>query len=363
MYHLTLFGATGFTGRLIAAYLAEHAPAQGLTWAIAGRSRSKLEALRDSLPGEPPAILIADSADYASLRAMAASSTLVLNAAGPFALYGPPVVEACIAEGAHYIDITGEPGFINATFLRHDIDARAKGVAVVNACGFDSIPADTAVYEAVRTLPAAVPKAVRCYVRTNATFSAGTLRTAVLSVAAKQSGRREAVVRGPKHPDTPRISRRIHWNRRFRAWALPMPVADVHIVKRSALRMPEVYGAAFAYGQFFLARSTGSMLKLVAGVLMLFALARFRWFRERLLTRFEPGTGPDPARRAASFFEVTAIAETVDGRAAEHVIRGGDPGYDETAKMAADAAIAILAKHRAGTLKHGVLTPVEALIG
>lgn len=362
MIDIVVYGATGFTGRLIAAYLARTAAGHGLTWAIAGRSRAKLEALRESIPGEPPGILIADSTDSASLRALAGSTRLVLNAAGPFALYGPPVVEACIAEGAHYVDITGEPGFINGTFLTHDEAARAKGVAIVNACGFDSIPADFAVYEAVRALPPEAPKAVRCYVRTNATFSAGTLRTAVLSVAAKQSGTREPVVRSPKHPATPRIPRRIHWNRRFQAWALPMPVADVHIVKRSAMRLPEVYGPAFAYAQFYLASGTWAMIQLVGSVALLFGLARFAWFRERLLKRFEPGTGPDAARRAASCFEVTAVAETPDGRTAEHVISGGDPGYDETARIVVEAAYTLLDKHAKGTLKAGVLTPVEALV-
>ena len=360
MYHLTLFGSTGFTGRLIASYIATHAEREGVTWAIAGRSEAALRDLRDSLPGVKPEIVIADIRDKESLRAMTASTKVLLNAVGPFALYGPDVVASCVDTGTHYLDITGEPEFLNACYVRHHEAAEAKGITLVNACGFDSIPADFATWLAVKELPEEVPKSVRCYVSTNATFSGGTLTTVIHSVNNKRLGKRHDVVRYPKHPESPKIDRGVQFSKLFGKWALPMPVADIHIVRRSAMRMPEVYGGAFSYAQFFLARSTWSMVTLVSRVMMLFAMIRFEAGRKRLFETYRPGTGPSDEKRARSTFSVSAVAETVDGRSTRVDISGGDPGYDETSKMVAESAFCLLAKHRAGSLKHGVLTPVEA---
>ena len=361
MYHLTLFGSTGFTGRITAAYIATHAAREGLTWAIAGRSEASLNELRDSLDGVKPDVVIADLRDKDSLRAMAASTKVLMNAVGPFAVYGPDVVEACLESGTHYLDITGEPEFINRCYVRHGKEAEEKGVTLVNACGFDSIPADFATWLAVNGLPADVPKSVRCYVSTNASFSGGTLNTAATSVHNKNSGKRQDVVTYPKHPDSPKIDRGIQFSERFGKWALPMPVADIHIVRRTAMRLPEVYGGAFSYAQFFLARSFRGMVSLISRVVMLFTFIRFAWFRGWLLKKYSPGTGPSPEKRARSVFSVTAVAETIDGRASTVTISGGDPGYDETAKFFSESAFCLLEKSRAGTLKHGVLTPVEAL--
>lgn len=360
MHDLSLFGATGFTGRITAAYIARHAAREGLTWAIAGRSEAALIALRDSLDGVKPAVIVADLRDKASLRAMAASTKVLMNAVGPFAVYGPDVVEACLASGTHYLDITGEPEFINRCYVRHGQEAEEKGVTLINACGFDSIPADVATWLAVKALPADIPKSVRCYVSTNATFSGGTLNTAATSVHNKNSGKRQDVVRYPKHPDSPKIDRGIQFSKRFGKWALPMPVADIHIVRRSAMRLPETYGGAFSYAQFFLARSFGGMVSLIARVAVLFTFIRFAWFRGWLLKKYSPGTGPSPEQRASSHFQVTAIAETIDGRASTVTLSGGDPGYDETAKLFSESAFCLLEKSRAGMLKSGVLTPVEA---
>ncbi len=361
MYHLTLFGATGFTGRITAAYIAKHAEREGLTWAIAGRSEAALYELRESLVGVKPDVIVADIRDKGSLRAMTASTKVLMNAVGPFALYGPDVVAACLDSGTHYLDITGEPEFLNRCFVRHGKEAEAKGVTIVNACGFDSIPADFTTWLAVKELPADVPKSVRCYVSTNATFSGGTLNTAVQSVLNKRTGKRQDVVKYPKHPDAPKIDRGIQFNKFFGKWALPMPVADIHIVRRSAMRMPDEYGAAFSYAQFFLARSFGAMVSLISRVMVLFTFIRFSWFRNWIYKKYSPGTGPSPEKRANSRFSVTAIAETIHGQTSTVEISGGDPGYDETAKFFAESAFCLLEKQRKNTLKHGVLTPVEAM--
>src|SRR5688572_11867904 len=145
-HDVVILGATGFTGELTAAYLAEHAPA-GLRWALAGRNRDKLEAVRERLAKIDPALtelplLQADSSDDDSLRAVAESTRVVITTVGPYLQFGEPLVAACAAAGTDYVDLTGEPEFVDRMFLEHNDRAVASGARIVHACGFDSIPHD-----------------------------------------------------------------------------------------------------------------------------------------------------------------------------------------------------------------------------
>ena len=138
-YDVVVFGATGFTGALTAEYLSAAAGAG--RWAIAGRSREKLDALRERLSADVP-VIVADVGDPASLRAMAESTRVVITTVGPYIHYGEPVVAACAAAGTHYVDLTGEPEFVDLMWLRHHDQARRTGAKLVHSCGFDSIPYD-----------------------------------------------------------------------------------------------------------------------------------------------------------------------------------------------------------------------------
>jgi short subunit dehydrogenase-like uncharacterized protein len=357
-YHLVLFGATGFTGSLVARYVASHAEAEGLGWAIAGRHPDRLEAIRADLPANKPDVIIADVTDADSLDAMAAQTSVLMNAVGPFNRYGRGVVEACIRHSTHYLDITGEPSFVATVYNELGEAARSARTCVVNCCGFDSIPADYAAWLTARQLPQATPKILRTYVRTNARFSGGTLNTAIQALHMESRGT-STKVRLPKHPDAPPVRRRIHYSEAMKAWAIPMPVVDPHIVKRSAYHMPEAYGPAVTYAQFFV---RSSLLKVMATVLPVGAallLARFAWFRNWMARRYPPGWGPDEQTRAASRFEVVCFGEG-GGQHAQTRLAGGDPGYNETAAMFAQSAFTVLQGAREGTLPFGVLTPVQA---
>lgn len=145
-YDLVLFGATGFVGRLTAEHLARQAP-DAARIALAGRSRQRLEAVRDALPGVASRwpVLVADSDDDEALRALAGSARAVVTTVGPYARHGLPLVQACAAAGTHYADLTGE-----VLFMRRSIDAaheqaQASGARIVHACGFDSVPSDLGV--------------------------------------------------------------------------------------------------------------------------------------------------------------------------------------------------------------------------
>ncbi|MDG4859770.1 saccharopine dehydrogenase NADP-binding domain-containing protein, partial [Streptomyces sp. T-3] len=177
-YDIVLFGATGFVGVLIAEYLAEHAP-EGLRWAIAGRSEAKLESLRERLTGidkrwgDLP-LIRAEADDPAALREIAGDARVVASTVGPYITYGQDLVAACADAGTDYLDLTGEPEFVDLMYVRHDARARETGARLVHACGFDSIPHDLGVHFTVQQLPEDVPLRVDGFVRSNATFSGGT---------------------------------------------------------------------------------------------------------------------------------------------------------------------------------------------
>ncbi|MFB9839896.1 saccharopine dehydrogenase family protein, partial [Actinoallomurus acaciae] len=185
-YDVVLMGGTGFTGGLTADYLASHLPT-GARWALAGRNRSRLEALRDRLGVEVP-LLPADATDPDSLRELAASSRVVLSTVGPYVDHGEPLVAACAEAGTDYADLTGapefvEPEFVDLMYLKYHARAAETGARLVHSAGFDSIPHDLGVYFTVRHLPAGVPLHVDGYVRVNGRISGGTYQSVITAVS------------------------------------------------------------------------------------------------------------------------------------------------------------------------------------
>src|SRR5215213_7446078 len=180
---IVLFGATGFTGGLTAEYLARHAPA-GLRWALAGRSGGKLAEVRKRLAAIDPALaeldlLEADVTDAGSLRPVVESASVVATTVGPYLKLGEPLVAACAQAGTDYVDLTGEPEFVDRMYARHHAAAVATGARLVHACGFDSVPHDLGVLFTVQQLPEGVPLTVRGFVSAGAKPSAGTFHSAV----------------------------------------------------------------------------------------------------------------------------------------------------------------------------------------
>ena len=290
---------------------------------------------------------------------MAGKTAVLMNAAGPFNLYGMQVVKACIDAGCHYLDITGEPSFVASIYNKYRELAVQKNVCIVNCCGFDSIPADIAAWVTAQKLPQHEPKRLQGFIRTNATFSGGTLTTAIHALYKESRGESEKVAL-PKHPDAPKKKVKIHFQPRLKAWAIPMPVVDPHIVKRSAFFLPQQYGEAVTYEQYFVRSSFLKVVKTVFPIILAMALVRFRFFRDKMFAKFPPGTGPDAARRKESRFELICLGKSRTSEAMT-IVAGGDPGYDETAKMFSQSAFTILERHRSGKLQAGVLTPVQAL--
>ncbi|MGW6924510.1 saccharopine dehydrogenase family protein [Streptomyces sp. NPDC054950] len=341
-YDIVLFGATGFVGTLTAEYLAAHAPAD-LRWAIAGRGEEKLERLRERLGGDV-GVLRADVSDPASLRALAEHARVVATTVGPYVSYGEELVAACADTGADYLDLTGEPEFVDLMYVRHDARARETGARLLHACGFDSVPHDLGVYFTVRQLPEGVPLTVDGFVSVNATFSGGTFASALgqfargrqMLAAARERGRHEPRLMGrraaaPVGP--PRFAPEVG------AWALPLPTIDPQIVLRSARALPR-YGPDFRYRHYAAVRRLPVAVGGVAAVGTLAAAAQLPPARRWLSDRLKPGEGPSAQKRARSWFSVRFVGEG-GGRRVCTEVAGGDPGYDETAKMFAEAALAL----------------------
>ncbi|WP_217236549.1 trans-acting enoyl reductase family protein [Streptomyces sp. AC555_RSS877] len=343
-YDIVLFGATGFVGTLTAEYLAAHAP-DGLRWAIAGRSGRKLEELRERLPGgSKVGVLKADVSDPGSLRELAEDARVVATTVGPYVTYGEELVAACADTGADYLDLTGEPEFVDLTYVRHDARARETGARLVHACGFDSVPHDLGAYFTVRQLPEGVPIRVDGFVTANATFSGGTFASALnqfargrqLLAAARERGRHEPRLVGRRASaptGAPRFAPEVG------AWALPLPTIDAQIVRRSAKAL-ERYGPDFRYREYAAVRHLPVAVGGVAAVGALIAAAQLPPARRWLSDRLQPGEGPGPEKRAKSWFKVRFVGEG-GGRRVYTEVAGGDPGYDETAKIFAEAALSL----------------------
>lgn len=334
-YDIVLFGASGFTGALTADYLAG-AAAPGTRWALAGRDRAKLERLGLDVP-----ILIADATDPASLAELARRTRVLVTTVGPYVRYGAPLVAACAESGTHYLDLSGEPEFVDRMYIRyHDLAART-GAKLVHACGFDSIPYDLGVLYTVSRLPEGVPLTVSGFLRTSMRPSGGTLATALTILGRARQAAEAAAHRRATEPPLKgrRVSSAPGGLRYVGGWALPLPSLDPRIVGYSA-RLIDRYGPDFTYRQHYAVRTLPRALATVAGAGVFTTLAMIPPARDLIQSRLRPGEGPSPERRARSWFKVTFLGEGGGERVVTEVA-GGDPGYGETAKMLAESALCL----------------------
>jgi short subunit dehydrogenase-like uncharacterized protein len=347
-HDLALFGATGFTGGLTADYLAANAPA-GLRWALVGRDRGKLEAVAARLaaanPEAPaPDLLVADAADRAALDAVAGSTRVVITTVGPYALYGAPLVAACAAAGTDYVDLTGEPEFVDRMWLENNATAERTGARIVHCCGFDSIPHDLGAYFTVKQLPEGVPITVEGYVRTNAQFSGGTYHSAVNGFARGRqtlaaSRRRRAAEPRPVGRQVHAAPARVRRVPELGGWAAPLPTVDGSVIRRSAAAVDR-YGPDFTYGHNLVARHLATIGGIAAGVGTVAVLAPIPPVRKLMLKAKSPGEGPSESRREKSWFKVRFVGEG-GGKRVVTEVSGGDPGYTETSKMLAESALCL----------------------
>lgn len=365
-YDIVVFGATGFTGSLTAEYLARHAPPD-LRWALAGRNPEKLKLVRARLGDINPAcrdlaLLSADIDHAASIRAVAQDARVVITTVGPYLKYGEPLVAACAAAGTDYVDLTGEPEFVDRMWLRYHEEAVRTGARIVNACGFDSIPHDLGAWYTVQQLPENVPIKLEGFMRAGGSFSGGTLHSAVTAMSrlrqsatmAKERRAREPRPTGRKIGST---GGGIRFEKAVNGWVVPMPTIDPLVVRRSAAALDR-YGPDFRYGHYVQVKKLRSVALLLAGVGAMVAGAQFKLTRERLLKIKQPGQGPSEDERRKAWFKVRFTGEGGGQRVVTEV-SGGDPGYGETSKMLAESALCLALDERRSA--GGVVTPVQAM--
>ncbi|UQX89327.1 saccharopine dehydrogenase NADP-binding domain-containing protein [Jatrophihabitans telluris] len=363
-FDLVLFGASGFTGGLTAAYLAGQAPV-GLRWALAGRNLDKLAHVRDRLArsgdGGPELPLVyADSSDPESLAELAACTRVLASTVGPYLRHGEGLVGACARQGTDYLDLTGEAEFVDRMYNLYHRQAQRSGARLVHCCGFDSIPHDLGVLFTVLQLPSDVPIAVEGVVRAGGRISAGTIHSAVTAMSRLRAAAREHRTRAEGDPGPAGRSVHARAGRIRRVdgrWLVPLPTIDPQVVTRSAQALTE-YGPDFSYGHY---AGVDHLATIVAGGLTIggvMAIAQIPPARSLLLRRVTSGVGPSEQQREAGWFTVRFTARTPEVELVTEV-SGGDPGYGETARMLGESALCLALDDL--PQRSGQLTPAVAM--
>jgi short subunit dehydrogenase-like uncharacterized protein len=364
-FDLVLFGATGYTGRLVAEVLLRKRPS--LKWALAGRSRAKLERVRDDLAAVDPAaadlpLVIGDSLDPASVDAMARRARVVCTTVGPYSRYGAPLVAACAEHGVHYCDLTGEPHFVRAAIDAHHARAVETGARIVPCCGFDSIPSDLGVFvlhEHLRARDEQLAEARFRVVRIKGGPSGGTIASVLEVVSAMRDPAVRDVLMDP-YSLSPGAPRGLDGRDAFGPgydddtghFTGPFVMAGINtrIVRRSNALLGFPYGKAFRYDEAVDTGSGPAGILRAAGLSAGFAgigalaLADAIPGGRSLLTRFlpAPGDGPTREQRENGSFRVEIRAAGSSGARLTAVVAAqSDPGYGATSVMLAESALSL----------------------
>lgn len=387
-FDVVVYGATGFTGKLVAEYLlssrATAPSASDLSWAIAGRNEAKLDAVRKDLGAPDLPIFVADSQDGAALDAITSQTRVLITTVGPFYVYGQEVVASCVRNGTHYCDLTGETHFARAMDRKHHAAAMESGARIVHNAGYDSIPSDLGawmMYEAMQEKGAQLTR-VDSFARGKGAFSGGTLDTMRKSI--KLAGEDREVRRAMSDPyalypegEERGLDKRdvvnVGFSESAGSWVAPFIMAGTNapIVRRSNALLGFPYGREFRYsesmttGKGFGGWSRAWAVTLGLGGLVIGnSLSPTRWLLEKVLPK--PGEGPDKATREAGYFKHLFIASGVTESGEEIELRGlvggdKDPGYGQTAVMIAEAGLCLAFDETATGLEGGVLTPTSAM--
>lgn len=368
-FDIVVYGATGFTGQLVAEYLAsQYRGDSGLTWAMAGRSLDKLASVRDAIgaPADTP-LIAADASDPASLQAMVDQTRAVLTTVGPYQLYGNELIAACAASGTDYLDLCGEPVWMRQMIDAHQATAEKSGARIVLSCGFDSVPFELGVYfvqEQAKKLFGAPAARVKGRVRDmSGSLSGGTAASAKATFSAITSDMSlVAILRDPfaltpgfKGPKQPPGNRPLY-EEDLKSWAAPFAMALINTrnVHRANMLMGFPYGQDFVYDEMVL---TGDGEQGQANAKLVMALNAEKTGPNAP----KPGEGPSKEERDNGYFDLLFVGFAADGRQARIAVKGkGDPGYGATAKMITESAVGLL--REVPETKGGFWTP-GAMLG
>jgi len=366
-FDVIIYGATGFTGRLVAEYLNKQYAGSDVKWAMAGRSQDKLEAVRNEMGiSKDIALVVANSNDQASLNAMAARAGSICTTVGPYQLYGDSVVQACVDNGTDYVDLSGEPAWMHDTIEKYDVAAKENGARIVHSCGFDSIPFDLGVYflqqYAIANHGGACAQ-IRGRVRKmKGTFSGGT--AASFFETMKRASQQPEVLDWLKDPFslTPGFSgppqptgHKPIFEEDLNSWSAPFIMASINTknVHRSNALQGHLYGKDFIYDEMVLT-GPGEQGEAAANHVA----------NDNSMSKNppKPGEGPDKEERESGLYDVMYVGDAPDGtRIIAGVTGDKDPGYGSTSKMIAEAALCLVRDIDRKTVPGGVYTPAPAM--
>jgi short subunit dehydrogenase-like uncharacterized protein len=367
-FDIIVYGATGFTGQLVAEYFAAHYTGNSdPKWAMAGRSLEKLASVRDAIgaAADTP-LIVADAGDPASLKAMVDQTRSVLTTVGPYQLYGSELVAACAATGTDYLDLCGEPVWMRQMIDAHEATAKSSGARIVFSCGFDSLPFELGAFfcqeTATKVLGAPVNR-VKGRVRAmKGTFSGGTAASikATFAAAAKDLSlvallKNPFVLtpgfEGPKQPP----GNKPLFDADLDAWTAPFVMATINTrnVHRSNLLMGFPYGKDFVYDEMVL---TGPGEKGEANAKLVVAANAEMGGPGGP----KPGEGPSKEQRENGLYDLLFVGLGEGGRQVRVAVRGDrDPGYGSTSKMIAECAVCLL--RDTPEIPSGIWTPGAAM--
>jgi len=365
---IIVYGATGYTGRLVCEYLnAQYGVNGDVHWAMAGRSKEKLIAVRDELgiSGDIP-LVVADADNAASVREMVARTQVLITTVGPYQLYGSDLVAACASAGTDYVDLCGEPAWMHEMIAAHGDAAKASGARIVFSCGFDSIPFDLGVWflqqAAQEKFGAPVPR-VKGRVRVmKGTFSGGTLASfkATMAAAAQQPAMIKvlmdpfALSEGYAGVEQPSGMAPVY-EEDLQSWSAPFIMATINTktIHRSNFLLGHQYGKDFVYDEMLLT-GPGEQGEQIAR-----AVATDKSMADDPM---QPGEGPSKEERDAGRYDVLFVGANEQGQSLKAGVKGDkDPGYGSTSKMIAESAVCLL--ENPGNVPGGIYTPAPAMGG
>ena len=350
-FDIVVYGATGFTGQLVAEYLVTHyRNDKQLKWAMAGRSLDKLKAVRDAIgaPADTP-LIAADSADVGALKAVVDQTKSVLTTVGPYQWYGNELIAACAASGTDYLDLCGEPVWMRQMIDKHEAEAKASGARIVFSCGFDSVPFELGAFyvqeEAKRAFGTPAPR-VKGRVRDmRGTFSGGTAASgrATFEAISKDLSLVAilndpfALTPGFKGAKQPKGNKPVY-EEEMQSWTAPFTMALINTrnVHRSNMLMGFPYGKEFVYDEMVL---TGPGEKGEANAKKVMAANASKTGPNAR----KPGEGPSKEEQENGLYDLLYVAVEPDGREVRTSVKGDrDPGYGSTSKIISECAICLL---------------------
>lgn len=380
-FDIIVYGATSFVGQIVARHMRDRFADGSVRWAIAGRSKSKLQRVSETLGLPGIAVIVADAADEKALQEMCAQTNVVISTVGPYALYGDLLVRICATSGTHYCDLTGEPQWIRKMQMRHETDAKRNGARIVHCCGFDSIPSDLGVHflqkHALQRFGQPCSRIDMRVISIKGGASGGTIASMINMVKEAVGDadlRRELQdpysLCPPDHMfSSPQRDVKIEYDERYGAWIAPFIMAGINtrVVHRSNALSGISYGPDFRYEEAVVT-GAGSRGKRIArttawglNALMIgLAVPPVRWLLETVVLP-KPGEGPSEKAQLEGGFDMMFSGSTAKGEVIRCRVTGDrDPGYGSTAKMLSQAA-ACLAKDVPEGFPGGFWTPATIL--